>query len=155
MTFRPLFFLPRPALRWAHNQAYAEKLMKHWVVRAIFCTIDKYGIWFPYKGDEVMWKWPWRRKHDPRPFVSLVFSGNGEFGDAAFWSLREIDDMNQMYDEACKSSLQRIRNEIDKKCVEILTAGEPLNAGDLVALDDFSNLMVKHVEHESSSHIGS
>jgi hypothetical protein len=58
------------------------KLCKH-----PFC---KHGVWFHYKGDEVLWLFPWRRVGKEK-FVSLLFSGTGEFGDARFNSLRELD----------------------------------------------------------------
>lgn len=120
MTFRPLFFLPRPALGWAYEQAYAEKLMKHWVVRAIFCSVDSLGVEFPYKGDTLIWLWPWKRKGDPRPFISVLMSGTGEWGDAKYSSLVELDHFSKMLDEAVQPLVDRIQDEIDKKCVGIL-----------------------------------
>jgi len=34
-------------------------------------------------------------------FISLEFSGTGEFGDAAFYSLKEIDTTWDQYFDAC------------------------------------------------------
>lgn len=90
MTFRPLFFLPRAWLRWAYIQAISERLFDTpfgW----LFTSWDKHGIWFTHKGDEVMWTWPWRRG-GLAPFISMSMSGTGEFGDARFRSLGELDD---------------------------------------------------------------
>lgn len=54
--------------------------------------LDKFGLEFPYKGDTIIWLWPWRRKNKKNKFISILASGNGEFGDATFKSLREIDE---------------------------------------------------------------
>lgn len=106
MTLRPLFFLPRSFRRWAYEQACSEKLMEYWVVRVIFCSIDKYGILFPYKGDEVIWTWPWRRK-GLAPFISLSFSGDGSFSDARYWTLEELDKARRRFFEECDRANKR------------------------------------------------
>lgn len=73
--------------------------MDFWVVRLLFSQIDNLGITFPYKGDVVIWLWPWKRtgvegdKWASAPYISLSFTGTGEFGDAKFWTLRELDEL--------------------------------------------------------------
>jgi hypothetical protein len=55
--------------------------------------LEKHGIWFWYKGDEVLYLWPWARKNHGRgKFISLLASGTGEWGDAQFHSLKELDE---------------------------------------------------------------
>lgn len=62
---------------------------------------DRAGIWFPYRGDTVIWIWPWRRgKLKGRPWISLGFTGNGEFGDARFASLAEIERQWEDYSKS-------------------------------------------------------
>jgi hypothetical protein len=51
-------------------------------------SICKNGIWFDYKGDVVLYKWPWRR-NDGNKFVSLLF-------EHEFKSLR---DLNKCWDD--------------------------------------------------------
>lgn len=46
-------------------------------------AISRYGIWFYYKGEEVLWVFPWRRADGYR-FVSLEFQ-------AGFHRLADID----------------------------------------------------------------
>lgn len=52
--------------------------------------LDRSGIWFWRKGDEILYLYPWVRKGKGK-FVSLLASGTGEFGDASFFSLKELD----------------------------------------------------------------
>lgn len=148
MTFRPLFFLPDSWLRWAYEQAYAEKLMKHWIVRAIFCSVDGLGIWFPYNGDEVLWLWPWERQEregDNRgkaPFISLGFTGTGEWGDAKYWTLQELDRHWDEYFEALSEKPPFV-------------AGEWMTEGVMTVVEDgLTVLKPKDIEHESSSLVG-
>jgi len=107
LSFQPLFFLPGAALRWAYHQTYFEHLMDT-PFMFLFITVDRAGIWFPYRGDEVLWTWPWRRREregDNRgraPFISVGFSGNGDFGDARFWTLKEMDKEWDGYFDACE-----------------------------------------------------
>jgi len=157
MTFRPLFFLPPSGLCWALNQAYSEHLMDHCLIRAVFCSIDDSGIWFPYKGDEVLWVWPWKRKNRPEddrgkaPFISLNFSGTGEWGDARYWTLEELDKHWQEYQD-----IMNAKTEIDFGRFDDLVASKPLEAGELVKLMDYSKCeqSIFNVNHEYSSPIG-
>lgn len=64
----------------------------------LFSSFDKYGVEFPYKGDTVIWTWPWRHKERKERFISIGFSGTGEFGDAVYCSLGDID---RNWDEFC------------------------------------------------------
>ena len=52
----------------------------------------EYGIWFPYKGDEVLYLWPWKRNKNNKKFVSLLCCGE-------FDSLKEIDRFWKEYYE--------------------------------------------------------
>ena len=82
-----------------------------------FITIDRGGIWFPYKGDEVLWTWPWtrrERKGDNRrkaPFISVGMSGNGEWGDARYWTLKELNRDWDEYFTACEKASKRVDEE--------------------------------------------
>lgn len=61
-------------------------------LRFLWASVDRFGITFFYKGDDVLWTWPWRGEVSRRlPFISIGFSGTGEFGDARFKSLAELD----------------------------------------------------------------
>lgn len=102
MTFTPLFFLPRSARIWAFHQAMAEHLLDTPVV-ALFASADFIGIEFWYRGDTVIWTWPWRRK-GLAPYISLGFTGTGSLGDARFWTLGEIDATWKGYEEACANA---------------------------------------------------
>jgi hypothetical protein len=53
-------------------------------------TFDRLGVEFPWNGDTVIWLWWWRRNGLPK-YISVGFSGNGDFGDARFRTLAEID----------------------------------------------------------------
>lgn len=65
---------------------------------------DKLGFWFLYKGDEVGWIYPWNRPSKNKKWISLGFSGNGEFGDAYFGSLKELDEMWNSYNDMLDKS---------------------------------------------------
>lgn len=56
--------------------------------------INKSGIWFHYKGDELCWLWPWMREGKGK-YVSVGYSGTGQFGDARFNSLEEYDQFEE------------------------------------------------------------
>ena len=53
-------------------------------------SIDKLGVEFPWNGDTIIWLWWWKRNGMPK-YISVGFSGNGDFGDARFHTLAEID----------------------------------------------------------------
>lgn len=57
------------------------------LVRSI--RVDRVGIDFAHAGDTVIWTWPWRRNGLPK-YISVGFSGTGEFGDARFHTLAEL-----------------------------------------------------------------
>ena len=154
MTFRLLFFLPRRWLIWTYHQAMWERLLDT-PVRWLFSSWDKHGVWFPHRGDEVCYTWPWTRQEregDNRgkaPFISIGFSGTGEWGDARYWTLAELDRDWDMYYHACNSTteiagiewpqfvgspeyhhrvqealtpmVEQLKTEIDRRIVEELT----------------------------------
>ena len=64
----------------------------------LFCSIDNLGVQFWYNGDEVIWLWPWKRRG--YKYISILASGTGEFGDATYNSLKEIDNFWAEYEEA-------------------------------------------------------
>jgi hypothetical protein len=64
---------------------YEKKLFKTYI------HFNKVGIWFYYRGDEIGWIFPWKRKDKDLKWASLTFSGNGQFGDVCFKSLKDID----------------------------------------------------------------
>jgi len=67
----------------------------------------KDGIWFPYKGDEVLWRWWWDRNPPQKvgnttylmpqqgKYVSLLCEG-------CFNSLKEMDEFWKEYEECIK-----------------------------------------------------
>jgi hypothetical protein len=68
----------------------------------IFISFDSLGIEFPYKGDEIIWLWPWRREntrnghHDTNKYVSIISEGY-------FNSLDEIDEFWNGFELACQT----------------------------------------------------
>jgi hypothetical protein len=62
----------------------------NWLAIVDHTRIDRLGVEFPYRGDTVIWLWPWRRDGLPK-ILSVGLSGTGEFGVARFNSLRELD----------------------------------------------------------------
>jgi hypothetical protein len=103
MTLTPLFFLPRRARAWAYRQAIYERLMDTPLV-LLFITVDKLGIEFWYRGDTVIWMWPWKRDAGNKPFISLSFS-------ATYPSLKAIDEEWEMFYVACNKASEM--EEID------------------------------------------
>jgi hypothetical protein len=55
-----------------------------------YLWIDKQGIWFLYKGDEVGWLYWWKRKDQARKWLSVSF-------ETTFTSLKEMDDLWEAY----------------------------------------------------------
>jgi hypothetical protein len=58
----------------------------------------KAGIWFRYDGDEVCRLW---KKRDKFRYISTLASGTGEWGDAMFEKLSDIDQYWRDFEEAC------------------------------------------------------
>ena len=54
-------------------------------------SFDKIGFDFWYRGDTVIWSWKKKK------WVSLSFSGTGEFGDDACFD--KLSDLDKMWDE--------------------------------------------------------
>ena len=52
--------------------------------------IDKFGIEFRYKGDSVIYVWPWKRSKFKYRFLSISF-------EAYFVSLKELEEMWEEY----------------------------------------------------------
>lgn len=52
--------------------------------------IDKHGIEFSHRGDDVLWLWPWRREKWSRRYISFGFDG-------VFSTLRELDKLWEDY----------------------------------------------------------
>jgi len=63
---------------------------------------DDVGFWFLYKGDEVGWIYPWNRTDKDKKWISLFFSGTGQFGDALYKNLKDIDNEYEYFYEASK-----------------------------------------------------
>jgi len=78
----------------------------------LFSEIDRFGIEFPYKGDHIIWSWWWRRHGKPK-YISIGFSGNGDFGDARFSSLKEIDKMWDEFETRERAADGDIQAKID------------------------------------------
>lgn len=93
MTYRTRFY------RWLIEKSHHHFYPYAWMV-TIF---DRFGIEFIWKGDTVIWSWPWRKRRDRArgAFISLGFSGTGEFGDARFKTLKELDDEWSKFFDSC------------------------------------------------------
>jgi hypothetical protein len=65
--------------------------------RKFHWSLDKLGVIFDYKGDEVWWIYPWNHVGKKERFISLGFTGTGAFGDAVFKSLKDIDKEWESY----------------------------------------------------------
>ena len=52
-------------------------------VRFYALELSTQGVWFPRRGDEVLWVWPWKRRNG-EAIVSLQWGGG-------FTSLRALD----------------------------------------------------------------
>lgn len=74
---------------------------------------DNIGFRFWWRGDDIWWTWPWKRKGLPK-YISLGFSGTGEFGDARFHTLKEIDKMWYDFECDCLKKHEEIWNEMDR-----------------------------------------
>ncbi len=57
----------------------------------LWASASRTGVEFHHKGDQIIYVWPWKRVNKEHKFISLCFTGNGEFGDVSFKSLAEID----------------------------------------------------------------
>ena len=56
----------------------------------LFLLIDRNGIWWYHKGDEVLWIYPWRRRG--YKYVSLMCEG----------CFQSIDELDKFWDEYFK-----------------------------------------------------
>lgn len=63
--------------------------------RKFHWSLDKIGICFDYKGDEVFWVFPWKRAVKHMKWLSISFECN-------FESLKELDKNWKNYFEAMK-----------------------------------------------------
>ena len=93
-----------------------RKLMFDWrlansPVRWLFASVDKFGVEFFYKGDSVIYLWYWRRKDKRLKFISINFSGTGEFGDSLFASLKDLDEAWKDYEAACANLPDNVDTE--------------------------------------------
>lgn len=79
-----------------------------WPIGWLALSFDSLGAEFKWRGDDVIYTWPWRYCRERRmrgPFISLGFSGTGEWGDARFHSLRELDAQWELFAEASSPGL--------------------------------------------------
>lgn len=81
---------------------------KHWIV---WSCIDKYGITFPYKGEEVIWVWPWKRsKWSETKWLNVSLSYT------EFNSLKDIDKFWKEYSDA---QIAAMENQVDPSEVRV------------------------------------
>lgn len=66
-------------------------------------------LWFYYYGDEIGYILNWRKKNKKK-FISLLASGTGEFGDAQFNSLKEINEFWNEFEVAIEKKHNEIQN---------------------------------------------
>ncbi len=77
-----------------HDRYWCELTLGGYTgVRFSYWQLCVAGLWFPYKGDEVLWCWPWRRESGYR-YISLMCEGG-------FNSLKDIDQFWIDYEKAC------------------------------------------------------
>ena len=88
----PVHFLPG---QWKASfyRIYINIFGIFFKIKLVPLRIDKFGIDFWYKGDTVIWILPWKRKNRKERWISMGFSGTGEFGSAYFSSLAEMDKL--------------------------------------------------------------
>lgn len=83
--------IKKHAIKIVRGETQSRLPLWFWANLVCF-NLAKNGVWFWRKGDELMWLYPWARKHyEGRKFLSLLATGTGQFGDAAFYSLKELD----------------------------------------------------------------
>jgi hypothetical protein len=75
-------------------------------------SVTRLGVEFPHNGDAVIWLWPWQRDGKPK-FISLGFTGTGEWGDARYNTLAESDRAWAGYFDA---EAQKYRNPPCGEC---------------------------------------
>lgn len=80
---------------------------RRWMLRSLptwtQISFNGLGIEILYKGDNVIWTWPWHRQWKGQklgPWISLGFTGTGEWGDARFWTLKQLDGQWDLYFKA-------------------------------------------------------
>lgn len=74
-------------------------------IKLLPLSIDKRGIWLYYKGDEIYYKYYWKRKNKNDKWISLNFSGTGEWGDAIFSTLESMNEAwNEHFDDCARIS---------------------------------------------------
>lgn len=70
----------------------------------LLISLTRSGIEWNHKGDDVIWLWPWRRgKIKGKPFVSTIWSGTAEWGDARYVSLAAMDKEWELCNKACEN----------------------------------------------------
>jgi hypothetical protein len=80
--------------RWLernHPLWYRQRLS--WLLYTYFYT---YGVGFYWKGSEVIWQWPWKRRYYNADRFMCVDCGG------AFATLKEIDQFWVEYEDACR-----------------------------------------------------
>ena len=70
-------------------------------IKLLPLSIQEYGVWFFYKEDEVCYKYSWKRKNKNDKWISLEFSGTGEFGDMIYPTLKSMDKAWKEYFDDC------------------------------------------------------
>lgn len=71
-----------------------------------FLAIERLGISFSYKGDEVIWVWPWgRKKNNGAPYTVR------SLGFEAYYYLWEIDYFWKEYMEALNAEAEENGND--------------------------------------------
>lgn len=81
----------------------------HYTYFFFFVTLRwiKQGIWFLYKGDEVLYVWPWRRKEDEGISLTGGHKYLSLFSEGYFGSLREMDEFWDGYAKAERTCWER------------------------------------------------
>ncbi len=84
-------------LFWDNNQKRAVFYRVYINIFGIFLRIpilpmgrSKLGIDFHCYFDDVVYKWPWKQQNEYDKWISLGFTGTGEFGDMTYPDLKSI-----------------------------------------------------------------
>lgn len=107
MKYFPLFWEPRQHKTCLYR-IYLNIFALFLGIKFLPLKIDKFGIDLWYKGDTLIWIFPWKRKNKELKWISLTFSGNGDFGDAKFKSLKELNNYWDEFENFERNNLDNV-----------------------------------------------
>lgn len=83
-------------LRSWHNArvTFMRALLRSKWTRWLVVSLDRWGITFIRKGDEITWLWPWKRRNRDAKFLCSTAHG-------IYCTLQDIDNFWADYQNAC------------------------------------------------------